>query len=512
MAREEALSYIVAQLSSGRRDMHRIKQEAAKLFSLDSFIKNPDILAAIPQGDLSPELRAFLLKKPTRTLSGVTPIAVMIAPDGSCRHSCIYCPSTGLAAKSYTGYEPAAMRSIQHGFDPYYQTHDRVSQLESAGHEAGKCELILMGGTFLETPAAGRRAFVKGMYEGLNGRRSATLEEAMARNETALHRAIGLTIETRPDACLPYIDEMLSYGATRVELGVQHPDDGIYKAIRRGHHVKDVIDSTKALKDSCFKVLYHIMPGLPGSSREKDISMFRALFEDPSFRPDMLKIYPTLVIEGTELHRMERGGSFSPLSAEDAADIISEAFRCIPPYVRVMRIQRDIPAGRIGAGVKRSNLRELVDSAIKAKGIEPREIRSREAGLWGKKGDASSFSLKTMAYEASGGQERFISFEDEDGLIAGFLRLRLPSQSPRQEIDGSCALVRELHVYGSEAPIHGSGPIQHRGLGSRLLEEAERIAKDQGRDQILVISGVGARGYYRKHGYGRVGPYMGKSL
>ncbi|MFH0738180.1 MAG: tRNA uridine(34) 5-carboxymethylaminomethyl modification radical SAM/GNAT enzyme Elp3 [Candidatus Micrarchaeota archaeon] len=513
MSRREAILSVVRRILAGELDLDRLKREEGRRFHLAKMIKNPEILEAIPAGSLSEELRILLLKKPVKTLSGVTPVAVMIQPQGSCAHGCAYCPSANLVAKSYTGFEPAALRAREAGFDPYIQSSGRVRQFEEGGHPSDKCEVIIMGGTFLEMPVDYKRSFVKGVYEGLNGRRSKTLEGAMEENEKAdTHKAVGLTIETRPDVCIGHIGEMLSYGATRVELGVQHADDRIYRLINRGHTVKDVVSATKALKDSAFKVLYHIMPGLPGSSKKKDISFVKRLYSQERFHPDMLKIYPTLVLEGTALQKMMDAGSYTPYTSEEAADAISEFYRYIPPYVRVMRIQRDIPAGLIKNGVKKSNLRELVDIRIREKGIRPLEIRSREAGLRGKGADLRAFSLRRMDYPSSGGREVFLSFDDSDGLLAGFLRLRFPEKSPRPEIDSSCALVRELHVYGSEAPLHTGGPVQHHGLGSRLLDEAERIAQENGKGKVVIISGVGVRGYYRKRGYSRDGPYMSKRI
>ncbi len=510
MSREEAAGSIARRILAGERSLDRIKREECRRFGIGRMIRNPEILACIPEGGITPEIRSLLLKRPMRTASGVTPIAVMVRPQGSCRHGCIYCPAGGLAAKSYSGFEPAALRSRQYGYDPFLQASSRAAQFEGAGHPADKCEIIIMGGTFLEMEPEYRRGFVKGVYEGLNGGRSATLEDAIAANERGgAHRAIGLTIETRPDACIPYIGEMLSYGATRVELGVQHPDDGIYRAISRGHTVQDVADSTRALKDAAFKVCYHIMPGLPGSGPGKDAAMVRRLFSEGRFRPDMLKIYPTLVMEGTPLKAIADAGGYEPYSAEEAADVISEFYRHIPPYVRVMRIQRDIPAGLICGGVKKSNLRELVERKLREKGISPVEIRCREAGLCGRAPAASEFRLRSIDYASAGGRERFLSFESGnaagEGLIAGFIRLRFPA-------GGDAALVRELHVYGNEVPIGGRGGIQHSGLGSRLLVAAEHAAADAGRGKILVISGVGAREYYRRCGYSLEGPYMAKRL
>lgn len=507
MSRERAVDLIISGLISGDEDLEGLKRLAAKKYRLDRMITKPEILQRFPEGALSPRIKGMLLKKPSKTLSGVTPVAVMIKPEGSCRFGCIYCPSTGLAAKSYTGFEPAAMRARDSGFDPFLQASNRVAQYEGGGHPTDKCELIIMGGTFLGMEKEYKHAFIKGVYDGLNGKVSDSLESAKTLNEDSAHRAIGLTIETRPDMCIPYVDEMLSFGATRVELGVQHADDEIYRIINRGHSVQDVVDSTLALKDSAFKVLYHIMPGLPGSSPQKDMSFVKRLFESPDFRPDMLKIYPTLVMEGTILNEWMRAGKFEPYDAEESADIISEFYRHIPNYVRVMRIQRDIPANRIGKGVRKSNLRELVDMRLREKGIRPQEIRSREV----RDMDASGFQMRRTSYRASGAEEHFISYEG-DGMIAGFIRLRFPEACRRPEMTPSTSLVRELHVYGSSVPISMKGRVQHTGIGSALLQEAEDTAMDNGKDNMLIISGVGARGYYSKLGYSRDGPYMGKTL
>ena len=503
--RKEAILSIINRVLGGENDIRLLKHEVSRTYSLHSFIRNSEILAAFPKDRLTQKIRGMLIKKPTKTLSGVTPVAVMILPQGSCRHGCIYCPAAGLAPKSYTGFEPAARRGRQFNFDPYLQAESRVKQLEEAGHPTDKCEVIVMGGTFLQTDANYKESFIKGVYDGLNGFRSDTLRAAQEANEHGkTHRVIGLTIETRPDVCVGHIDEMLSYGATRVELGVQHPDDDIYLTIKRGHTVQDVSDATRELKDAAFKVLYHIMPGLPGSDKSKDVAFSKLLFEDERFKPDMLKIYPTLVIGGTELESLYKEGKYTPYTTEEAADVISEMYRSIPKYVRVMRIQRDIPLQKIEKGVSKSNLRELVEAKLREKGIAPKEIRSREVGLLGRKFDQDSFSIQRMDYSASKGKEVFVSSESEDGLIAGFIRLRLPSEGP--------ALIRELHVYGSEAPLEQRGKVQHKGIGSNLLKGAEEIARESGKEKMMIISGVGVRDYYRKFGYSREGYYMAKCL
>lgn len=507
MSREKAIEHIIEKLLDGERELELLKRKVSRIYHCSSLITTPEIFAKFPKAKLTKEIKDLLIKKPTRTLSGVTPIAVMIRPQGSCNYSCIYCPLPDLAAKSYTGFEPAALRARQFDFDPYLQASSRIKQFEGGGHATDKCEIIVMGGTFLKMDTDYKINFIKGIYDGLSGSKSKSLKAAIKFNETAkTHRAIGLTIETRPDVCTSYIDEMLSYGATRVELGVQHPDDKIYKLISRGHTVRDVVNSTKKLKDSAFKVLYHIMPGLPGSNKKKDISFVKKLFNNEQFRPDMLKIYPTLVVGGTVLEQWVKDGKYQPYNTEEAADVISEFYRYIPKYVRIMRIQRDIPAFKIESGVKKSNLRELVEEKIREKKIIPQEIRYREVGLQRKKPDLSTFGIKVLEYTASGGKEFFISYENDDNLIAGFIRMRFPSHNT--------ALIRELHIYGSEVPIAGlvGEKVQHRGFGIGLLQAAEKIAKEKGKEKMLILSGVGVREYYRKHGYSLLGYYMEKLL
>ncbi len=512
----EALDYIIDQiLTHGRTDISILKSEAAKKFKLEKMLKTSDIFQYIPNEKLTPELTKLLKRKPMRTLSGVTPIAVMIKPEGSCNWQCIFCPFTGKAAKSYTGEEPAALRSRQNNYDPFLQAKARLHQFEINGHPTDKCEVIVMGGTFLAMDQSYKTSFIKGIYDALNEKESKTLAVALEINESASHRVIGLTIETRPDVCTEnHINEILSYGATRVELGVQHPDDELYKRTKRGHLTQHVLDATQLLKDSSFKVLYHVMPGQPGSNPDKDIAMVKNLFDNEVFRPDMIKIYPTLVIGGTELYEQMRRGEFEPYSSEQAADVISEFYRYIPKYVRVMRIQRDIPATKIERGVTKSNLRELVEEAIRKKRIHSQEIRMREVGLQKSSIDLSEFSIERLDYGASGGKEIFLSYEEtKKNLIAGFIRLRIPSESHRSEITASTALIRELHVYGNEAPLNKIATVQHHGLGTRLLEEAERIAYEEfDKKKMIIISGVGVRPYYYRYGYHPEGPYVAKAL
>jgi len=507
------IRFIISRIISGETNLRKIKTEVAKKFSMEKLPKNSEIRKFFPKSKLTNAIQLLLKRKPVRTISGVTPIAVMVRPKGSCRYGCIYCPFTGKAAKSYTGEEPAALRARENLFDPNAQVKSRLTQFLLGGHPSEKCEIIIMGGTFLEMPTDYKYGFVKGIYDALNSRKNKgkTLAEAKKYNETARHRVTGLTIETRPDVCgRKEIDEMLEFGATRVELGVQNPNNLIYKKINRGHTVADVVRSTQLLKDSSFKIAYHIMPGLPGSNMENDIQMIKKLFKDGRFKPDMLKIYPTLVMPGTELHKMLLNNKYEPYTSEEAADVISEFYRYIPKYVRVMRIQRDIPSNFIAHGVKKSNLREMVEAKIREKGIKTEEIRLREAGFLKTEGIGRTETTR-MSYDAGKGKEIFIASENYAAL-AGFIRLRIPFSPYRKELTGS-ALIRELHVYGEEAVLGKTGKTQHRGIGATLLAEAEKIAREEfGFKKITAISGVGAREYFYKKGYVPNGPYVTKKL
>jgi elongator complex protein 3 len=316
---------------------------------------------------------------------------------------------------------------------------------------------------------------------------------------------------------------MLDLGVTRIELGVQNPDDKIYRLVGRTHTVEDVKESTRIAKDSGLKIVYHMMPGIPGSNPQKDIETFKRVFTDSAFKPDMIKIYPCLCIAGTKAYDWYRKGTYNPYTTEQAANIIAEIKKFIPPWIRVMRVQRDIPAGLIVAGVKKSNLRQLANEKLHTEGGKCRCIRCREVGhrliADHIKPNFENVKINSFSYDASEGQEVFISAEDAgNDVLCGYLRLRVPSgKAHRPEITSvPSAIVRELHIYGPLVPVgmHSpSGAWQHKGFGADLLSEAERIAKDQfGVKKLLVISALGTRRYYMRFGYERDGVYVSKKL
>jgi len=501
------------------------KVDICRRLGLKYLPSNAEIIANL-RADEKPALLPLLRRKPVRVASGVAVVAVMTSPSSCPKESpCTYCPGGPKQGtpQSYTGHEPAAMRGSQNQFDPYLQVTNRIGQLQEIGHTVDKVDLIVMGGTFPSTPISYQTNFIKGCLEGIVGERASNLDEAKKKAETGRIRNVGITVETRPDWCRQqHVDSLLNMGVTRVELGVQNIYDDIYRIVDRGHTVGDVVEATQVLKDSGLKVCYHMMPGLPGSSRERDLEAFRTIFRDERFKPDMIKIYPCLVLKGTKLYDEWKSGKYSPYDAEEAAELIAEVKRFIPRWVRVMRVQRDIPANLIDAGVRKSNLRQLVEERLKRSDERCQCIRCREIGIrWIRDHVAPDLdSIETLIHKekASEGEDLFISVEDtQNDILIGYLRLRQPSDNThRPEIHKqNAAIVRELHVVGPLAPVglRLKESWQHRGFGSHLLHEAERIAKEElDAKKILVTSALGTKRYYAKLGYAPDGPYMSRDL
>jgi len=412
------------------------------------------------------------------------------------------------------------LRAKRCDYDARKQVKLRLKVLSEMGHPTDKIELIVMGGTFLACPRDYQYQFIKDCFDALNGVESATLEEAKRLNETANHRCVGLCIETRPDWCgQEEIDRMLEFGTTRVELGVQTLDDEIYRLVKRGHKVEDVIRATRLLREHGFKVHYHWMPGLPGSTPEEDLKLSAKLFSDDNFKPDGLKLYPTMVVEGTELERWYRENRYQPYDANTLVNLLVQIKSIVPKYVRISRVLRDIPSKFIVAGCKDS-LRGVVKQRMGRQAIDCKCIRCREYGHRASQGwEIGEPQMIRMDYQASGGEEIFLSFEDKNETLFGLLRMRIQSKSVtelRQEDKGKFALIRELHIYGPEVPLseRKEESAQHKGLGKALLREAERIASEEFQArQMVVLSGTGAKEYYRSEfGYSSEGNYMVRKL
>ncbi len=497
----------------------------------------------VEEGDLDadPLMMERIRMKPMRTASGVAPVTVLTAPAG-CPGKCIFCPDDWRMPKSYIYDEPGCQRAERDGFDPFKQTYGRIDAFESIGHDAKKVELLILGGTWSAYSQDYREWFIRRCYDAMNAyanpdyRPAATLEEAQQRNISARHRNVGLVIETRPDWVTPdEIRHLRKLGVTKVQIGVQSLDDDILVANKRGHDVESVRQALGLLRTAGFKLHLHWMPNLYGATPTKDRVDFARFFNDPAIRPDEMKIYPCSLIAGTELYDRYLAGDYQPYTEAELVDLLAEVKPTIPPYTRINRLFRDIPAHHIEAGVKVSNLREVVHAELARRGeqcgcIRCHEVRRREVR-------EDALSLRDHVYETDLTIEHFLYFTvpDEEEvasgkwqvaddntqhathnmLIAGFLRLSLPkfldagSRAFLDEIRGS-AMIREVHVYGPALTIGGDEPgaAQHVGLGTRLMEAARTISREAGFERISVIAATGTRGYYAARGFEQGELYM----
>ncbi|KAI9767061.1 MAG: Elongator subunit [Candelina submexicana] len=512
-------------------NLNSLRGQIAKKHRLSTQPPLTAIIAAVPE-HYKKYILPKLIAKPIRTSSGIAVVAVMCKPH-RCPHIaytgniCVYCPGGPdsdfeYSTQSYTGYEPTSMRAIRARYDPYEQARGRVDQIKSLGHSVDKVEYIIMGGTFMSLPESYRDGFISQLHNALSGYQSENVDEAVEAGEMSNIKCVGITIETRPDYCLdPHLSSMLRYGCTRLEIGVQSLYEDVARDTNRGHTVAAVAKTFKLAKDAGFKVVSHMMPDLPNVGMERDLDQFREYFENPNFRTDGLKIYPTLVIRGTGLYELWRTGRYENYTPNALIDLVARILALVPPWTRIYRVQRDIPMPLVTSGVENGNLRELALSRMKDFGTTCRDVRTREVGINEVKNKIrpSQVELVRRDYCANGGWETFLAYEDpkQDILIA-LLRLRKCSSTHtfRPELTGcQTSLVRELHVYGSAVPVHARDPrkFQHQGYGTLLMEEAERIARSEHRSgKISVISGVGVRSYYAKLGYHLEGPYMSKLL
>lgn len=448
----------------------------------------------------------LLKTSPVRSLSGIVNVSILTKPY-PCPGKCLYCPSQKGTPKSYLNNEPAVMRAILNKYSPDGQVKMRIKSLEITGHPTDKIEIRIVGGTWSYYPSKYQEWFVKKCFDACNQKISKDLKTAQRLNEKSKHKIIGLSIETRPDFINePEIKRLRNYGVTMVELGVQTVYDDILKLNKREHGIKATIKATKLLKDAGFKVLYQIMPNLPGSNLKKDEEIFKELFKNPDFKPDLLKIYPCAILKEAPLYKLWKSKKYGPYSEKQLINLLKSIKKIIPYYVRIQRITRDIPSHSvIAGGAKTSNLRQILATMSKKEGWQCKCIRCREVRE--NYDPAEKIYLFRENYEASEGKEIFLSFESKKRTkLYSLLRLRITSKNE--------AMIREIHTYGQVVPIaKKQKAVQHTGLGKKLIKEAEKITKKEfGLYEIAVISGVGVRSYFRKLGYILNKTYMVKKL
>lgn len=484
----------------------------------------------VAEGDLEadPLLMTRIQMKPMRTQSGVAPVTVLTAPAG-CPGKCIFCPDDWRMPKSYIYDEPGCQRAERDGFDPYRQTYGRIQSFESIGHDAEKVELLILGGTWSAYSKDYREWFIQRCFDAMNAvgnptyAGSVSLLDAQQQNVTAQHRNVGLVIETRPDWVTPEeIRHLRKLGVTKVQIGVQSLDDEILTLNKRGHDVESVRQALGLLRTAGFKLHLHWMPNLYGATPDKDRADFARFFSDPAIRPDELKIYPCSLIKDTELYDRWLAGDYQPYSEAELVNLLADVKPTIPPYTRVNRLFRDIPAHHIQAGVKLSNLRQVVHEELARRGQQCGCIRCHE--IKRRIVTADELELRTYSYDTDLTREYFLHFVTHEGsrqpgLIAAFLRLSLPlapglgSRAFLDEIAES-AMIREVHVYGPALAIdsESEGQAQHVGLGTRLLDEARRISRTAGFRRLSVIAATGTRGYYAARGFEQGELYMTGNL
>lgn len=499
-------------------DLALAKRKLAKKFGVALF-SNIDLLKAYhdfcsdKSRPTSKIIDNLLKKRLVRSLSGVAVVSVLTKPY-PCPGKCLYCPTEKGMPKSYLSNEPAVMRAILNKFNPYKQVKTRIKSLEEQGHPTDKIELIVIGGTWSFLPKKYQEHFIKKCFDAANGRAGKNLEVSQKINETAENRIIGITVETRPD----YISEkeilqMRRLGVTRVELGAQSIYDDVLNFNLRGNSMKDIISATKLLKDAGFKVCYHMMPNLPGSDLGRDKKMFKEIFFNPDFQPDLLKIYTCAVLKEAPLYKLWQEGKYKPYTEKQLTELLLEIKKAIPYYCRIQRLTRDIPSASIVEGpAKISNMRQILAKLSNKDSWKCKCIRCREVGM--NYDPKEKLYLFRQDYEASGGKEIFLSYKNKNQeRLYSLLRLRIPSGQEFIPVLKNSAIIRELHTYGQLHPLKYSAiSPQHKGLGKKLIAEAERIAKKYGYKSIAVISGIGAREYYKKLGYKLKDTYLTKNL
>ncbi|MFH1841179.1 MAG: tRNA uridine(34) 5-carboxymethylaminomethyl modification radical SAM/GNAT enzyme Elp3 [Candidatus Nealsonbacteria bacterium] len=517
-AEELIIKELIKRRAGTQADLNTAKRKISKRYKVScpsniNLLKIYHKLLKDKRIKKSETIERILRTRPVRSLSGIVNVSVLTKPY-PCPGKCVYCPDQKGTPKSYLNNEPAVMRAVLNKYDPGKQVKMRLRALKSTGHPTEKVELRIIGGTWSFYPKNYQLWFIKRCFEACNKKKGKALEKVQILNEKSKHRIVGLSVETRPDFITKEeIKRMRILGITKVELGVQSIYDKVLKLNKRGHGVKETIEATKLLKDTGFKICYQIIPNLPGSTEKMDREMFKELFRNENFQPDFLKIYPCALLKEAPLYKWWKEKRYKPYKDSQLINLVKSIKKTVPHYVRIERITRDIPSPSVVAGPgKISNLRQILKNLSEKEGWQCKCIRCREIR---ENINKEKLYLFRINYKASGGKEIFLSFEDKNRKnLYSLLRLRIPSQFSFIKTLREAAIIREIHTYGQQLPVKESSSVispQHKGLGKKLIKEAEKIAKKEfGLKKIAVISSVGTRNYYRKLGYKLENTYMVK--
>ena len=526
-------------------DFFKLKNEFSSEYKISN-VKNINLIKSyrdllnLWKIEKDKNLEKLISLRGVRSQSWVAVITCLTKPF-PCPWKCIYCPSENKMPKSYLSNQPAAMRAVLNKFDPFNQVQNRLASLMVTGHDISKIEIIIIGGTWSFLPKQYQTSYIKSIYDWLTQKinpdfistnwdifkvpkitrteKSKTLKQAIDKNESSLYRCVWMTLETRPD----YLDKkeikrMRSFWCTRVEIWVQSLFDDVQAITKRWHTRQDTANATKLLRDSGFKISYHLMPGLPWSNLKKDIKTVRLTFEHEDFKPDLIKFYPCVVTPFTTLEKIWREWWFKPMDQIELKPILIKMKQLVSKWCRITRLVRDIPSESILDWCKIINLRQLIQDEMKEKNIKCKCIRCREI-KW-QEIIFENVKLVRENYKASWWDEIFLSFDDikNDKLIS-LLRLRIPSHYFEKskhfikELEWS-AIIREIHTYWFHTSIwEKDWNTQHFWFWRKLLEKAEEIVKEEyWLSKIAVIAGVWVRSYYEKNWYHLEGTYMVKSL
>ena len=424
----ELILQIIAQNSEQKLnldDLKDIKRDFAKKQKLPDIPTNIKLLRAYHELlsdkkiEKNIEIESLLKKRAVRSQSWIVAVQVLTKPY-PCPGQCIFCPNEQWMPKSYISSEPGAMRALLNQFNPNKQVYNRLLSLTMTGHQTDKIEMIVLGGTWDFYPNDYKIDFIKNLYDACNTfsqleikfpnesalltkegeggsnidmeepplsplqrgtekrfkyeltnldsiKYSTTLQEAIKKNETAENRIIGLTVETRPEFATDENCRMWrELWVTRLEMWVQSMYDDILEANHRWHTVQQIRDAIHKLRQYGFKFSIHIMPGLYWYTYEKDLWTFQKIYSDPYIKPDEIKYYPTSVVQNTVLYDLYQKWDYKPLTIDYIQKLIRQTFlEIIPPYTRIKRLIRNIPATEITAGSNITNLSQLTHNELK---------------------------------------------------------------------------------------------------------------------------------------------------